>query len=496
MKIYNYILSLVGITSLFAGCQKLEMAKVPAPDSDKIIAPVMAKLPTSIAMSGENLNTEVTFKWDNADFGYSTQINYSIEASASVDGPKAVLFSGIADSTYSTTYMALNQVLINPVEKGGLALVPGVPSKVNFYIGATIGSTFEKFYSNAIPVNITCTDSDPVYPEIYVIGDYCGWNHENALNLYDYAETDITYTGLVDFMWKSNKGFKITGIKGWQDDCNWGIDNSAEAPKAEASSIKLISAGNSGNIEAYSKRFYQFSFTKKSGLLKNLRSFDYIGVIGDFNGWGGDALMYYDNEKQVFFADVEIAAAGGLKFRLDKDWAVSFGTSQKDVELIEGTLDGGENIKVPAGNYRIYVNMNNPDEMTFKLSAKDYKATDPGAQPEKPAPEEPMADVWGLVGSITNWADNKDINLVAEGDWLVAKNITLTTKDEFKFRTNGKWGNERTVAEGTVVAINQEYQAVKGSNNIKVATGGTFDIYLASTLDKFYVMTTGQVPAK
>lgn len=493
MKIYNYILGMLGITSLLAGCEELEMAKVPAPDSGDIIAPVMAKLPVAMTMTGENLNTEVTFKWESADFGFSTQVNYSIEAATSLEGTKSVLFSGISDSTYTTTYQALNTALINSVEKGGLGLVPGTQTTVNFFVGATIGSTFEKFYSNAIPVKVTCTDSDPVYPEIYVIGQYCEWTHEAALNLFDYTGTDVTYTGLIDFMWQSSKGFKITGIKGWDDNCNWGIGS--DVPKAEAASIQLISAGSSGNIEAYSKRFYQFSFDKSTAVLKNLRSFDYIGVIGDFNGWAGDVLMFYDKEKQVFFADVEISAAGGLKFRIDKDLAVSFGTSKPDQEQTEGALDGGDNIKVPAGNYRIYVNMNNPDNMTFKLSAKDYQATDPGQQPEKPEPEVPTPDVWGLVGSITNWADNNDVNLVEEGDWLVAKNITLTTNDEFKFRTNGKWGTERTVPEGTVVDINTEYPAVTGANNIKVSTGGTFDIYLAKSLDKIYVMTPGQKPA-
>ena len=42
------------------------------------------------------------------------------------------------------------------------------------------------------------------------------------------------YQGMVDFGEKAASGFKITGIAGWQDDCNWGTDSSAAAPEAEA----------------------------------------------------------------------------------------------------------------------------------------------------------------------------------------------------------------------------------------------------------------------
>jgi hypothetical protein len=113
-----------------------------------------------------------------------------------------------------------------------------------------------------------------------------------------------------------------------------------------------------------------------------------------------------------------------------------------------------------------------------------------------PAPPTPEDAVWGVVGTITNWADNSDINMVEEGDWLVAKGVALTTADEFKFRTNGTWGTERTATTTEPVAINTEYEAAAGSGNIKVAVDGTFDLYLAKTLDKFYVMTAGLTPGQ
>lgn len=491
MKLFRYTLGLLGAAAMFCGCEELEKVEAYAPDSDQIVSPVLAKLPAEIVMTGENLKTELTFKWDAADFGIATQVNYSVEVAKKDASDKVVLFSGIAETSYTTTYQTLNTALLREVEKGGIGLLPDEASDVNFYVSATLGSTYPAYYSNAIPVKVTCTASDPVYPAVFVIGDYNSWTHDNDLRLFDFAETDVNYSGMIDFMWKAQNGFKITGIQGWDDSCNWGTDGDAEAPADEAASIQLISSGGSGNISAFHKRFYQLSFNKSTLVLTNKRSFDYIGVIGDFNGWGGDLLMYYDNATQKFFADIEIPSESGLKFRIDKDWAVSFGTSDKESVQTKGVLDGGENIKVPAGNYRIYVNMNNPDEMTFELKADDYKITDPGEHPVKP--EEPTEDIWGVIG-VNGWEAGDDIVTVAEGDWFVAKNVALTTSSEFKFRLNGGWAANRGAESTDPVQINTAYVAKNGGENIKVAADGTYDIYLSADLNTFCIMEAGKAP--
>ena len=91
MKLTRYILGIAGAAVLLSGCEELEKAQAYAPDSDKIIAPVLSKLPAQIELTGENLNTELTFNWDAADFGVPTQVNYSVEASVGGQD-KVVLF--------------------------------------------------------------------------------------------------------------------------------------------------------------------------------------------------------------------------------------------------------------------------------------------------------------------------------------------------------------------------------------------------------------------
>ena len=111
-----------------------------------------------------------------------------------------------------------------------------------------------------------------------------------------------------------------------------------------------------------------------------------------------------------------------------------------------------------------------------------------------PAPAAPVveADYWGLIGSMTSWAE--DLVLAEEGDYLVRKGVQLSATDEFKFRKNGEWA-EQKIASATAKA-DIEYDLVDaGSNNMKVATAGTYDVYVKKDLTKVYFMTVGKTPA-
>ena len=83
--------------------------------------------------------------------------------------------------------------------------------------------------------------------------------------------------------------------------------------------------------------------------------------------------------------------------------------------------------------------------------------------------------------------------MYVEGEWIVAKGVTFTDNNEFKFRKGNTWGTE-LVHEGTV-SVDAEYTCAAGGGNSKITQGGTYDVYLAATLDKFYIMTPGKTPA-
>ena len=161
MKITRYAMMLAAATGLLSACQKLDEVK--AYDPDKVVAPVLHALPGEIVITPDNMGSTQTFTWDAADFGVRTQINYSIEASYN-DGAKLVLFTGMNGTSSEQTYESLNNILALSVEDGGLGVPSGEPTDVDFYISATIGTDFEKFYSAPATVRMTVTTAERTYP--------------------------------------------------------------------------------------------------------------------------------------------------------------------------------------------------------------------------------------------------------------------------------------------------------------------------------------------
>lgn len=256
----------------------------------------------------------------------------------------------------------------------GLGAAFGEPVDVEIYVVASIMGESSvvagtEVASNPIATTVTPYDMAKVYPKVYVIGDYCGWDHSQTLFLYSYAEDEENYVGVIDFGegYETN-GFKLTGDANW-DNGNWG-SGSMTSTDPEAPSITLWDDGGSGNITNYSTyRYYSFHFVKSSLTLNMNKGFNQVGIAGDLTGWadGADIVMTQMRSDQRFYADVEFSAAGGFKFRLDGLWDTNWG----------GTVDaplsqGGDNISIEAGNYRIYLDLNDWDNPTAVISAEDY----------------------------------------------------------------------------------------------------------------------------
>lgn len=333
--------------------------------------------PSTLSAINDSYTLEVTnsqfatFKFTAANFGVSTSIVYALEASLDSNfGTVNELGAATApDDEIVIAAEKMNSAML------GWDVLPETPTLVYFRIKSYVQNLSSKpttmvAYSNVISSTISPYSGEREYPKVWVIGDYCGWSHDASQFLFCFEEDDKNYQGIIDFGEKAANGFKITGVAGWKDDCNWGTDGSAAAPEAEASSIQLISSGGSGDISCYSGRFYHLSFDKTSLVLKKGNSFTSLSIIGDagsqVSGWGAAEVdMNFDTAKQRFWADVEFAE-GEVKFRLDHDWTTSFGSAT------EGKLDSGDNIKVPAGKYRVYVNMNNTNDLTYELNAKDF----------------------------------------------------------------------------------------------------------------------------
>ena len=484
MKITKYFLSMAAAVGMIAGCQEPEMVQMAAPED--VVAPELEAVEGPIEITPSNMvDGVVAFTWSAADYGVQTQINYSLEAAtAAAPDTKVTITSGMTGTSTEVDYETLNAILFND-----LGLADGVAEDVNFFIGAKVGE-YAKIYSNAVTVSCKVTAAEKTYPTLTVAGSYAynNWTPGKGQFVFDFEGTDAKYSGVIDFGEDvSALQFKFVGTA-------WGQNEfsvpSGEAQAPEAAELPLV-AGGGDNISAYTThRYYSLTLDKGTPKVTKNFSFNSLGVIGDATptGWDADTDMQFNADKQRFYVDLTLID-GTIKFRADDAWDVNWGGA-------DGVLaSGADNIPVTAGDYRIYVNLNDPANPTYELNASMFGKDEPTSggttEPEPPVDEPVQLVGWGIVGAFSGWADGADVMLASDGTFLVAKGVAL--EGEFKFRKDGAWGTNFGAAEGAAFAANTEVALAPDGANL-VAEAGTYDVYLDEVNGKAWFINDGSYP--
>lgn len=209
------------------------------------------------------------------------------------------------------------------------------------------------------------------------------------------------------------------------------------------------------------------------------------GIAGTMTDWADNKDIKMTLEGDWYVAkNVTLDANAAFKFRTDGSWDNNRGTDGTPVaaDAEVALTPNGQDIKaaVPA-IYDIYMSK----------AADKMKLVKVG-DVETPQPE---VGNWGIVGTLTSWATN--IAMTVEGDWYVAKNITITTEDGFKFRNGESWADKDLLTSTTqTVEAGTEYNTTGGAgegNEIKVAASAIYDVYLATNLAKFKLVKVGDI---
>ena len=444
----------------------------------------------ALAADGEDL----TATYDPAAFSVTSPVayNFYLAPAGSEEGVK--LASTIADGTITFKQKDLNSAILN------LGAAADAPFSLDFWLvgylcndkGAAIAGTEVK--SNVVTASFTPYSADlddkDIYEHIWIIGSVAsvgGWDHGKVYQyLYNYNKDGNTFEGLIDYGEDAASGWKLTGIAGWDDSCNWGSE--AQAEDAEASSIVLISSGGSKDIKCYSKRFYKWSFDKTSLTLKMVYGFNNVGLVGDFPGstWNPadpDLKMEYNAYKHRFYIDYTFETATEVKFTCDDAWTLNWGAE----------LAGGSgNIAAPAGSYRIYLDLN---AMEYKFDANMFGKEEPGLPAgggEEPAP------AWSIIGTVngTSWDTDFDLTEKESGVWTYS-GLTLTDTDEFKLRKDHAWSESVGGPEANATSnIDPEnvYDVYKPVLGTAFATGGmNIAVQVAGTYDVVYDTNAGTI---
>ena len=135
------------------------------------------------------------------------------------------------------------------------------------------------------------------------------------------------------------------------------------------------------------------------------------GVVGSatVNGWDGPDMPFYTTSNANELVAYVTLITGEIKFRTNNSWTLNYGDNGLD-----GTLEeGGDNIPVTAGTYKIIFNTTNK---TYTMQAY----------------------TWGLVGSATkNGWDGPDMPMTYDSFSNTWKSVVTLKEGEIKFRF--KW---------------------------------------------------------
>ena len=483
MKLKRYLIAMLAAAATMTACNIEELEQVRMVDDSAVVAPILNAVPTDLVVDATNLNNTAVFTWAPADFGVKTQIDYAIYAV--VGGREVQLFSGINETSYEVLNSILNVKLVAEEAAGGLGLEPEQLADIGYKVGATVGKYPKVFYSDVVNTTVTPAAGDvPLtdqYEHVFVVGDFQGWADGEAalLDLFDFERTGTNYSGLLGFGGKAANGWKIRGTeKGWDDSANWGLDGDAATPDAEASPITLICSGGSKDIKIYSKNFYLMTFDKSALSLKVEKSFDKLGLIGINGDWDNDVPLKYNTVSQKFYADLDLAAESTMKVRSDGNWSSAYN--------IGGTIDApvngiNDNMTAPAGQYRVYVDLNNPEKIIITTNPAKYQAVeegdDDGSNPDVPVITPPEG--YGIVGSINGWGSAEDGSytdiMMTETDGVYVAYITVKEDNaEIKIRKDGAWVESYG---GTLVELATPFEAISDNGpNIIVPKAGFYKV--------------------
>jgi len=169
---------------------------------------------------------------------------------------------------------------------------------------------------------------------IYEIGNESGWSTSHALRCPNF---DGKYQG---YYWMDGEYKFKPNADNWDGD--WENDGEGKIADNGGSNMPGLAAG-----------FYQID-VNLADMTYAATLVESISIIGTVNGnWDTDTDLTYNKETGAWEVTATLNA-GEMKFRMNHDWAISWGGANGDgTNYSDLTQNGGANLQVAAGTYLI-----------------------------------------------------------------------------------------------------------------------------------------------
>ena len=194
-------------------------------------------------------------------------------------------------------------------------------------------------------------------PFVYFIGATDGWsNAEQKLALTDDSGIYTGYLYCADPNGWGNE-FKFQKVPG-----DWGTEiNSGHMTGGICGDF----ADGGGNFKATAgEGVYYVTLNLNANTLNGI-FVNKMGIIGDFNGWGGDVEMTWNATDYCFEATGAGVTANGWKFRINADWGINLGAndSAEPSTVLDDLVANGKNLGVAGNTIKLYPTRKTSDKI-------------------------------------------------------------------------------------------------------------------------------------
>lgn len=316
-------------------------------------------------------SSDLSFKVDQPNYGYTANITYLMEFAASQDGSTW--------SSWQNTDASNDDPLAIVIPAGEVAsavtsgLIELGRSEADFPLTAKVKARVRAFlpgledttsvYSTEVQFSATTSYVLPPVPSLlfYLVGAQPGWSGAAAITALFFPEGGDVYTYTTKFtgawdlkIWAEEDAL----TENW--DAAYGCENDGDNSPAGA-----IFNVNAQAISSPTAEFYTFTFDKHHMSYTWVKEEDQapteytsISLIGNFNDWGDDVDMTQVTPHNWYVEHTFTIDDVEFKFRANHDWGTNWGaawTVSSDNFAAIG-VGGGDNIKCAKGTYRFYIN--------------------------------------------------------------------------------------------------------------------------------------------
>lgn len=362
MKAIKYLFMFTLLLGSLVSCDS-DLEKITVNTDEAVVGALKADATTIVMDVQQREEVVVKLTWDKADYKAPVAPVYEVQMDLKgKDFANKIVVSSSRDLEKSVVAKDLNGYLINlrkaypdDVEANQVSML-----NVEMRLAVSFSTAAKTLYSKVLAFQITPFLDEA--PKIYIVGDYCSWNHGNAQNLYSPDFSDV-YKGMIFFDGKAANGFKVCAKSDWSG-INWGEEISSAGDV-----LVLDPDGGAGNITSLTKSWYEFEFNKATAELKVVNSYDQWALVGSLTGWGGSpdkAMTLARDEKGAYMtATLDFPANTEFKFRADSDWAHNLGPNE--ILKGEGFTKGGNFEVAEAGNYTVKWYFNKTEQELYVI---------------------------------------------------------------------------------------------------------------------------------